>query len=80
MLCWGVCTTKTWEMPLIPAKSDACMSTSWSLGNLFGRLCPDALIRTLQLKEITLTENTRPSKVAGVERRASNPASEKLLC
>jgi len=37
-LCWEVCTTKTWEMPLIPAKSDACMSTSWSLGNVFRRL------------------------------------------
>jgi len=36
-LCWGVCTTKTWEIPFIPAKSDACMSTPWSLGNVFRR-------------------------------------------
>jgi len=44
-----------------------------------GMRVPDALIRTLQLREITLTENPRPSKVTGVERRASNLASEKLL-
>jgi len=66
-LCWGVCTTKTWEIPFIPAKS--CKG---------GTRAPYTLIRTFQLREITLTENPRPSKVAGVERRASNPASEKL--
>jgi hypothetical protein len=38
---------------------------------------PDALIGTDQLRESTPTENPRSSKVAGVERRASNPASEK---
>jgi len=43
-----------------------------------GTRVPDALIRTLQLREITLTENPRPSNVVGVEGRASNPASEKL--
>ena len=38
-LCWEVCTrtTKTWEIPFIPAKSDACMSTPWSMDNVFGR-------------------------------------------
>jgi len=43
-----------------------------------GTQVPDALIRTFQLREITLTENPRPSKIAGVEHRASNPALEKL--
>ena len=43
-----------------------------------GTRVPDALIGTNQLRETTLTENPRSPKVAGVERRASNPASEKL--
>ena len=33
----GVCTTKTWEIPFIPAKSVACMSMPWSLGYVSGR-------------------------------------------
>jgi len=37
-----------------------------------GTRIADVLIRTLQLREITLTENPRPSKVAGVKHRASN--------
>jgi len=42
-----------------------------------GTRVPGALIGTDQLRETTLTENPRSSKVTGVERRASNLASEK---
>jgi hypothetical protein len=38
---------------------------------------PDAIIGTYQLRETTPTENLWPSKVAGVERKASNLALEK---
>jgi hypothetical protein len=34
----------------------------------------DAIIGTNQLRETTPTENPRPSKVTGVEHRASNPS------
>jgi hypothetical protein len=33
---------------------------------------PNAIIGTIQLREITPTENPRSSKVAGVEHKASN--------
>jgi len=45
-----------------------------------GTQVPDAIIRTYQLREIPPTENPRSSKVAGVERKASNLASEKIYC
>jgi hypothetical protein len=43
-----------------------------------GTRVPDAIIGTYQLREIPPTENLRSSKVAGVERKASNLASEKI--
>jgi len=43
-----------------------------------GTRVPDAIIGTYQLRDIPPTENPRPSKVAGVERKASNLASEKI--
>jgi hypothetical protein len=33
--CWQVYANKTRVMPFIPAKSVACMSTSWLLGNVY---------------------------------------------
>ena len=39
---------------------------------------PDAIIGSNQLREITLTENTRSSKVAGDEHKASNLVLEKI--
>jgi len=44
-----------------------------------GTQVPDTLIRTFQLREITLTEKPRPSKVAGDEHRASNPCLGKII-
>jgi len=41
-----------------------------------GMRVPDALIGTYQLRKTAPTENPRSSKVAGVERKASNLASE----
>jgi hypothetical protein len=40
----------------------------------------DMIIGTNQLREITLTENPRSSKVAGVEHKASNLVLEKSAC
>jgi hypothetical protein len=43
-----------------------------------GTRVPDVIIGTYQLREIPLTENPRSSKVAGVKRKASNLALEKI--
>jgi len=51
-----------------PRTAKSCKGGTW---------VPDPLIGTYQLRETTPTENPRSSKVAGVEHRASNPASEK---
>jgi hypothetical protein len=57
-----MCAIKIKEMPFIPAKS--CKGETQ---------VPDAITGTNQLRESTPTENPRPSKVTGVEHRASNP-------
>jgi hypothetical protein len=31
--CWQMNIIKTGEMPYIPTQSDACMASSWLLGN-----------------------------------------------
>ena len=76
--CVFVCAIKSWGMPLIPAKSYACMSSPWPLEtSLDGKSrkgetrVPDAITGKNQLRETTPTENPRYSKAAGVEHKAS---------
>jgi len=78
---------KIWEMPFIPAKSDAacprhdpwkCRKTAKSCKG--ETQVPNAIIGTNQLRETTPTEKPRSSKEAEVEHKASNLVSKKHIC
>ena len=77
--CWYVC------VPLKPEKCHLFLPSPmharprhdpwkrlWTAKSCKGETrFPDAITGTNQLRELTLTENTRSSKVAGIEHRAS---------
>jgi hypothetical protein len=88
---WG--HTSCWRMRInmpctnILSKSYACMSTPWSLDNVYtsksykgGDRVADVLkLGTCQLKEKTLTEKHRSCRVAGSWRMVDNPSQKNDL-
>jgi hypothetical protein len=79
-------TNKTQETPCIPTKSYACMSAPWSLDNVHtavmqrGNSSSRRLkMGTCQLRENTLTEIHRSSRIAGGWSRFDNPTQKNDL-
>jgi hypothetical protein len=77
--CWRMRSNKTQETPCIPTKSYACMSTPWSLGNLYTAAMQRRRessrrfkMGTYQPRENTLTEKHRSSKISVGLRRVAN--------
>jgi hypothetical protein len=83
--CWRMRTNKTQEL-CIPTKAYACLSTPWSLGNLYtAKPCQGResfrrfKMGTCQLREKTLTEKHRSSRIAGGWRKVDSP-TQKMTC
>jgi hypothetical protein len=74
--CWQMNIIKIWEIPFIPTQSDACMSSSWLLGN--AKSCKGerasswrSKIGTSQVGEINPTNNISSPGLTTLHRKKS---------